>query len=70
MTVAEPLKPVKIRDRPTNFHHIGHLEEFTGQDILNLIVFYNNDFGIVLEDDEATRRQKLLIFLTEGIGIE
>ncbi|KAG5729176.1 hypothetical protein E4T56_gene13983, partial [Termitomyces sp. T112] len=64
MIVSVPMKPVKIRDRPKNLNHTGRLEDFTNQDILDLIVFYNNDFGIVLEDDEEARRKKLLVFLT------
>ncbi|KAG6871805.1 hypothetical protein C0995_016361 [Termitomyces sp. Mi166 len=70
MMVSVPMKPAKIRDRPKNLNRTGRLEDFTGQDILDLIVFYNNDFGIASEDDEVVRRRKLLAFLTGGEELE
>ncbi|KAG6864436.1 hypothetical protein C0991_009538 [Blastosporella zonata] len=62
-TVSVPTNPPKIRDRP-KFNTTGYIDDFTSQDILDLIVFYNNNLGIVYEDDERIRREKLLAFLT------
>ncbi|KAG6834911.1 hypothetical protein H0H93_006439, partial [Arthromyces matolae] len=51
MSVLIPLEHVKLRDRPGKFFTFtGYLCDFTDQGILDLIVFYNNDFGIVEED--------------------
>ncbi|KAG6825828.1 hypothetical protein H0H92_002292 [Tricholoma furcatifolium] len=62
--VSIPSKPARIRDRPKNFAGPGGIQVCTSQDIIDLIVFYNNDFGIVPNDGEAIRREKLLEFLT------
>lgn len=34
------------------------------KEIAKLILFYNEDFGIVENDDEAVRRSKLIMFLS------
>jgi hypothetical protein len=50
---------------PVNFNGHPTLAGYTHADILNLIVFYNDDFGIEAGDQIGTRTAKLRAWLTE-----
>ena len=52
-----------IGETPPDFepNHFG----YSHLDILRLIVFYNDTFGIVPEDDLAGRKHKFFVFLSE-----
>jgi len=47
---------------PPNFN--TNISSYTTKDIAKLMIFYNEDFGIFENDDEAVRRNKLIIFLS------
>jgi len=47
---------------PPNFN--SNITSYTTKEIARLILFYNEDFGIVENDDEAVRRSKLIMFLS------
>lgn len=44
---------------------VGYLENYTHAMILELIIFYNEDFSIVDSDDITTRIAKFRAFLTD-----
>lgn len=41
------------------------MNSYKVKDIAKLMLFYNEDFGIVLNDDEGMRRIKLIEFMTK-----
>jgi hypothetical protein len=47
---------------PQNFN--SNPSSYTHQEILNMIIFYNDRFGIVAGDDIATRRNKFREWLS------
>jgi hypothetical protein len=55
--------PPAIGSVPLNFN--GHPSGYTHAEILNIIIFYNDDFGIVERDNIGTRTAKLRAWLTE-----
>ena len=54
--------PANIGTAPPNFNPFAASNE----DILSLISFYNDAFGIVGVDNLSTRREKLMHYLTES----
>ncbi|KAF8076856.1 hypothetical protein FPV67DRAFT_1472901 [Lyophyllum atratum] len=60
---AAALPEFEVGDVPPNFK--TRIDEHTGDEILELIVFYNDDFGILPGDGIATRHKKLRSFLSD-----
>ncbi|KAF8062557.1 hypothetical protein FPV67DRAFT_1673028 [Lyophyllum atratum] len=60
--LAAPPQPAAIGDVPAAFN--PRIADYTRDDIVNLIVFYNDDFGILPDDSEGTRREKFRSFLS------
>jgi hypothetical protein len=61
-SLTAPLEPAAIGSLPPNF--TTSLTTIPSKDITKLIIFYNDDFGILEDDDEGTRRAKLISFLS------
>ena len=40
------------------------IDNYTEFDVMHLILFYNESFGISMEDDLPTRRTKVKLYLT------
>ncbi|KAF8901402.1 hypothetical protein CPB84DRAFT_1777781 [Gymnopilus junonius] len=57
-----PAVPPAIGTLPPNFEN--NITAYTTKDISQIISFYNQDFGITVDDSEPTRRTKLIKFLT------
>ena len=51
-----------IGSTPHEFN--GHIANYLHGDIVRMIVFYNDDFGILVEDLVGTRLDKFRYFLT------
>jgi hypothetical protein len=45
----------------------GHIAAFQHIHILRLVIFYNDDFGIVMNDKIPSRREKLRTWLLEQV---
>ena len=60
--MAAPPQPAPIGSVPPYFNI--NVASYTAKEIAKLILFYNEDFGIVENDDEAVRRSKLIMFLS------
>ena len=54
--------PVDVGTAPANLNPFAA----TGNDILRLISFYNDTFGVIGADNLAARREKLMHWLTES----
>jgi hypothetical protein len=61
--IGAPSQVPGIETTPPNFN--PNLSTYQHIDILNLIIFYNEDFGIVPNDSLGARIQKFHRFLTE-----
>jgi hypothetical protein len=60
-TVYQPNQMYDIGTTPPNFFDdIGNYQDI---DLINLIVFYNDDFGITNADELSDRKNKLRAFL-------
>jgi hypothetical protein len=55
-----------IGDVPDEFN--PNIDEYQDADILRLVIFYNDDFGIALADTVAIRRLKLRTWLLDQVG--
>jgi len=44
-----------------------HIDRFTHEKILRLVIFYNDDFGILRRDNVKNRQQKLLDWLSHQV---
>ena len=59
-----PLDPIPaVGDIPPNFNH--NLPSYNHTDILRLIIFYNDDFGIVQGDTVPSQIDSFRRFLSE-----
>jgi len=54
--------PAPIGAVPPGFQ--TNISGYSRADITKLIVFYNQDFGILIGDDETEQRRKLTIFMS------
>jgi len=45
----------------------AHIMGYSDIDIIRLVIFYNDDFGIVANDVESRRKEKLILWFTEWI---
>ena len=45
----------------------GHIGAYQQIHILRLVIFYNDNFGIVVNDDMPTRREKVKTWLEEQV---
>ncbi|KAG5635666.1 hypothetical protein H0H81_010485 [Sphagnurus paluster] len=61
--LQQPPQPAAIGDVPVNFKQ--DLSTYNRKDIAEMILFYNIDFGIILNDNVSQRRDKLTRFFTE-----
>jgi hypothetical protein len=61
--LVAPAIPAAIGTTPPNFN--PNLPNYHHIDILNLIIFYNDDFGIVPGDSLGTRIDKFHAFIAE-----
>ncbi|KAF8065308.1 hypothetical protein FPV67DRAFT_1782240 [Lyophyllum atratum] len=60
--LVAPPQPAAIGDVPAAFN--PRIADYTRDDIANLIIFYNDDFVILPDDSEGTRRDKFRSFLS------
>ena len=63
---AQPAHPAQVEAVPAPFNNMP--SAYTHIDILNLVVFYNEDFDIQAEDGILTRQDKLRLWLTSPCG--
>lgn len=61
--LSEPDVPVAIGSRPPSFR-VDATANTTMKDVYELMIFYNDPFGISKEDDVDARHHKLVRFLS------
>ena len=61
LVVPDPVPAIGAKPQPFN----ANLPNYRHIDILNMVIFYNNDFGIVAADSVGDRVEKFGFFLTE-----
>lgn len=57
-----PIVNANINTTPNPFN--SNIHSLSDTEILRLIMFYNDSFGIVARDDTGERRRKLALWLT------
>ncbi|KAF9038841.1 hypothetical protein BDZ89DRAFT_982253 [Hymenopellis radicata] len=63
LQLADIIPAPRVGETPPQFQ--GGLASYTNAEILRMIVFYNDDFGIVLNDSLAMRIDKFRSYLSE-----
>ena len=63
---AQPANAAELGTVPVPFNNMP--STYTHADILNLVIFYNDDFDILAADGISTRQDKLRLWLTRPVG--
>ncbi|KAF9475038.1 hypothetical protein BDN70DRAFT_884204 [Pholiota conissans] len=62
--LVQPPQPAAIGAIPPDFD--CNISSYSNIDIANLVIFYNDDFGIVITDNKSTRINKVIAFLCQS----